>query len=521
MAAQAGWYVDPKNAGQYRYWDGERWSQSTQPIPESTVSGLGVDAGTTGSLASGGTPTPIGTAAFDQAAVGNGNGNGTAPAAGAGSGGAPLADFMWTSGFGDGAEDTSSSATTMFTPEASAPPAAPTPPIPEAPATRPAASAEAATPGAPLFQPGPTSFGGPPAGTTGVGGGGSLFSAPPIPSAPTPEPTPTPTPTPSPTPSPTVPLATPTPTGSLFESNDSTPGPVFGTFDQGGSSSTSSSSGASAPPVSRRRGRGKAEAPSAPAAAAAGDTADLGDGGLEGLVGEYQASQPAAAATPEVQEQTGKVKVKRDRHHKSPEAELPKPPKQPKPPKSKTQKGKNEPKSKLPLLLGILAVVLLGGGAFMFLSGGEEAEPEAASSSEATPTTVADVATPTTVVDSAESTAPATGETPTTAVDAATPSTAPDGGASTSVAGVTTTIATGVDATAMQAAFDAEAERACNAIKADPGLFTESVMQYNPAWSAIGKNYESLQRAVNECSAPARDEAFKRIAALEAAAGNG
>ncbi len=114
MAAQAGWYVDPRDARQYRYWDGERWSQSTQPIPEPTDTAGANDSNgvATGSLSSGGAKDPVGAAAFDQAAE-------QTPASSDG----VLADFMWTSGFGETPDDPAANAgPTMFTPVTRDPP---------------------------------------------------------------------------------------------------------------------------------------------------------------------------------------------------------------------------------------------------------------------------------------------------------------------------------------------------------------------------------------------------------------
>ncbi len=60
----------------------------------------------------------------------------------------------------------------------------------------------------------------------------------------------------------------------------------------------------------------------------------------------------------------GAVKIKMDRKPKSPKTKGA--------PKQKAQKGKDESKSKLPVLLGALAVVVLGAGAFVLLSGGDD-----------------------------------------------------------------------------------------------------------------------------------------------------
>jgi hypothetical protein len=171
--------------------------------------------------------------------------------------------------------------------------------------------------------------------------------------------------------------------------------------------------------------------------------------------------------------------------------------------------NKSAPKSKLPLLLGILAVVVIGAGAFFLLKGDDDAATDG-------------VEVAGTTVDKSTTTVPAAGDPATTVAP---------GGATTAVPGATTIpdSATTVPPTtaaptpeqvvALQAAFDAESTRACDAIKADPGLFTEDVIKYDEAWAAIPKSYEDLQKSVNECSYQARDEAFKKIAAEDAAKG--
>ena len=93
----------------------------------------------------------------------------------------------------------------------------------------------------------------------------------------------------------------------------------------------------------------------------------------------------------------------------------------------------------------------------------------------------------------------------------------------TTAAATPTTVAAADPAAiaALQSAFDAEATRACDVIKADPGLFTENVIQYQDAWAAIPKTYADLQKSVNDCSFQARDEALKRVAEAEGATTGG
>lgn len=105
MTAQAGWYVDPRDSSQYRYWDGERWSQSTQPIPTENAGLSGTPANA--SLSSGGAGEPVGSEAFGSSTASAGS-----PDPGGESGDAP-ADLMWTSGFGDDATSSRPSADTF------------------------------------------------------------------------------------------------------------------------------------------------------------------------------------------------------------------------------------------------------------------------------------------------------------------------------------------------------------------------------------------------------------------------
>jgi len=156
-----------------------------------------------------------------------------------------------------------------------------------------------------------------------------------------------------------------------------------------------------------------------------------------------------------------------------------------------------KPKSRLPLLLGVLGVVVLGAAIFLFLTKDSDdvTTDDTTTESTAAPTTTAAGATTTTAAG---------------AVTTAAPSETTSPGATSEVT-VPTTVANAAD---LQLAFDTEATRACNAIKADPGLFTEKVMVYDQAWAAIGKSYEDLQKAINDCSFQARDEAFKRIDAM-------
>ena len=168
----------------------------------------------------------------------------------------------------------------------------------------------------------------------------------------------------------------------------------------------------------------------------------------------------------------GAVKIKMDRKPKSPKTKGA--------PKQKAQKGKDESKSKLPVLLGALAVVVLGAGAFVLLSGGDD---EVDTGADVAGTTVEKAST--TVV------APTT-----TAAVVATTAAASE----TTAAATPTTVAAADPAAiaALQSAFDAEATRACDVIKADPGLFTENVIQYQDAWAAIPKTYADLQKSVND-----------------------
>lgn len=489
MAAQAGWYVDPRDARQYRYWDGERWSQSTQPIPEPTDTAGANDSNgvATGSLSSGGAKDPVGAAAFDQAAE-------QTPASSDG----VLADFMWTSGFGETPDDPAANAgPTMFTPGDTGP-AAPRPPAPPAPAaSAPAPSAPPAPAGpfggtaestSPAFPPPPaaptSAFGAPTdLGTTSPSapvGGGSLFSAPPSGAAPQFDPTPSATPTDA--------------GGSLFAPIDPSLQPIFGSGDH-----ADPAFGGAAPKRSRK-GKADKAAPEPPAPApvslSAGEASAFRMPEPDPFV-----PRPDISVEPPVgpADAAGAVKIKMDRKSDR----KPKPPKTKGAPKQKAQKGKDESKSKLPVLLGALAVVVLGAGAFVLLSGGDDEVD-----------TGADVAGTTVEKTSTSVVAPTT-----TAAVVATTAAASE----TTAAATPTTVAAADPAAiaALQSAFDAEATRACDVIKADPGLFTENVIQYQDAWAAIPKTYADLQKSVNDCSFQARDEALKRVAEAEGATTGG
>lgn len=537
MAAQAGWYVDPRDARQYRYWDGDRWSQSTQPIPE--LADAANANGASGSLSAGGAKDPVGADAFDQA-----------PAQPTDSEDDVLADFMWTSGFGETPDDpTANAGPALFTPgsEATAPPApaapvaaapvppvaagplpsapvapveaaplpsapiaaaplppapvaaAPVPPIaavPTAPVSKPVPDAVAptaptlpSTPAQPLFQPPPAAaapgFGGPSAAPTAPSatpdGGGPLFSAPGAKSAPDFDPTPAAEP-----PAPAAARAA----GSLFAPIDPSLQPIFGAGDHPDPSSRGAASGKKG-----RKGRGKSapapaseKVPSPPSTLSAAEPFRLP---------EHDAIVPQPDLTVEAPpDVVGAVKVKADRKavRTAKAATTPKAA-----PKAKAQKG-NESKSKLPILLGALGVVVLGAAAFLLLSGGDDEGD-----------TPADVAG-TTVEKTSTTLAPTeTTVAPTETTAAATATTA----APTATTADPTVIA------GFQAAFDTEATRACEVIKADPGILTEDVITYDPAWAAIPKTYQDLQQSVNDCTFQARDEALKRVAALEAANNGG
>ncbi|MEZ5320608.1 MAG: hypothetical protein R2698_00690 [Microthrixaceae bacterium] len=157
----------------------------------------------------------------------------------------------------------------------------------------------------------------------------------------------------------------------------------------------------------------------------------------------------------------------------------------------KAAKAPKDRRSLLPILLCVLGVIVLLAGAYLlFFSGDDSSEPTPTSAKQAVVTTAPGAAT----------TVPAPTTPPTTAASA-TPTPA--------------TVAPAV-AAAYTAAFDAEATRACDVIKADPGQRTEAVIHFDDAWTAIGKTYEDLQRSVNDCSFDRRNEAFRRLAQIAA-----
>ncbi|MCB1282903.1 MAG: DUF2510 domain-containing protein [Microthrixaceae bacterium] len=169
-------------------------------------------------------------------------------------------------------------------------------------------------------------------------------------------------------------------------------------------------------------------------------------------------------------------------------------------PKEKVQKDPSKSDSKLPILLGLLALVLIGAGAYLLLTGGDDgADTDVAG------TTVTSQSSPTTAV-------------PTTAVatSEAAPTTTPSAVETIPASSAAPSTPAGIDpsspeAMAMRAAFDAESARACAAIQANPGLYTESVIVFDETWRAIGLDYEQLQRSVNECSFAAREEALRNV----------
>lgn len=99
-------------------------------------------------------------------------------------------------------------------------------------------------------------------------------------------------------------------------------------------------------------------------------------------------------------------------------------------------------------------------------------------------------------------------------IEATTPATTTTRAPATTSTLATTTTTT-VPVAEYTNAFNAEAARACEVIKADPGLPTEQVMQYNPEWAKAERTFESLQRAINECAQGARDQALAKIADAE------
>lgn len=435
MAAQAGWYVDPRDARQYRYWDGERWSQSTQPIPELDEH-TAINGEATGSLSAGGAKEPVGADAFDGAA-----------AESTGADDDVLADFMWTSGFGESPDDPAANAgPTMFTPEPAAVPSEPTPvePVAVVPDDR------VTVPEAPSMP----VFGAPtePEHTGPTASGGSLFAPidPSVPSMFDPSAAVAPPPPPAP-PAPPVAEAPSVvePQGDNLEAPERSP------FTR--------------PDMSEAAG---------------------------GLFSVPQQSQdlPLSSATRDAAPTSEKAKPEKPRKDKKEKAA-----KRSRradtivtPPKPQSGALAEEKKSALPVLLGLLAVIVLGAAAFLLLSGGDD-EPDtnvAGTTVEKSTTTAADAAA-TTAAETSDTTVPA--------------------GSATTVAAASDQIA------GYQAAFEAEAARACDVIKADPGLLTENVIAYDPAWEAIPKTYTDLQASVNTCTFEARDEALKRVAAAEAA----
>lgn len=651
MAAQAGWYVDPRDDRQYRYWDGDRWSQSTQPIP-----GLDAGAEPLGSLSGGGSKEAPGSAAFDAAlddstiAI---NGDG------------PIADFMWTSGFGESADDPVAHAgPAVFSPTASTTPETPAPPVtPVSPAWEPVVTPEVDRPTVAASAPDPAFTPLAPVPPLPAANGNGA-TAPPPPVLPSP-------PQPGPLFDPTE-AAAPAASGSLFEPparavddghaspgegpspfggppaaapsapvvpiNPATPSPIAspalghpvgGSLAADGADASIPSDltiptvGRQSAPKPRRWRQGSkidrwaveqeeldpaflqpgaeqhlgAPAPApggqvgsipgaaplgsgvpasggpsfgAPTAPGSGGPSFSGPGvggpgvggpglGAPGAGGPFAGGalgdastapsmspsmsmsplpDPPAAPTANAFEPASMSPAFTEPGADSPFAGLPLDPNFGLPDDSGSKRGKRskgkkpkkvsaapltaagagaadaggpasgkgaknakggEKKSNLPLLLGILAVAVVGALLYLFVfrdDGTSDAGSTTAS------TTAAAGATTTA--------AGATTAAPTTA--AASPSTTAAGTATTAAGAPTTTVAT-ANVAALQAAFDAEATRACDAIKADPGLLTENVIRYDQAWAQIPKTYQDLQKSVNDCSFQARDEALKRVAA--------
>ena len=68
---------------------------------------------------------------------------------------------------------------------------------------------------------------------------------------------------------------------------------------------------------------------------------------------------------------------------------------------------------------------------------------------------------------------------------------------------------------ALTNAFVLEVQRACDEIKRDPGLSTESTMRWDPSWASVGFTPTDLQSEVNVCAQPEREAAL--AAAISAA----
>ena len=525
MAAQAGWYVDPRDTRQYRYWDGERWSQSTQPIPGEEPAAF-TDTTANASLSAAGTAEPVGSGAFDQAL---GSGDGLEPTTDG-----TIADFMWTSGFGDNDDSgVADSAPDMFaTDEAVA--AAPVPSIvPAPPAPAPAPSPVESLP---VFQPlGATPE--PAPAPAPLAPRESSESALPAFSPSTSAPPPPPAPVPTPIDTPATPIGggfIPTlPSGDQGSDAYAAPDqPMFGATAQ-------VSEFAPAAPAAELSAFPPAPLPAAPIGASPFPPAPEPPAGPKSKVDLFTLPEEAVGVPT-----TRRSRLKANK--KFPEAVAPvmdpsAVPGQPgamdlggaaptKEKKSKRGKGASGPaprmpskvagtpgaagpaasgpKSRLPMLLGVLAFIVLVAGAYFlfFADSGEE-----------------DVATDTTTTSAAAAASPTTTAKAGTATTAkAGVTTTKPGAPTTTVKGATTTAPTAIDeatAAALTKAFTDEATRACDLIKADPGLLTEAVIQYNQQWAGVNKTYEDLQRSVNDCSYAARDEALKRVAAADQAKG--
>lgn len=413
MTAQAGWYVDPRDSSQYRYWDGERWSQSTQPIPTENAGLSGAPANP--SLSSGGAGEPVGSGAFGTSA----SGADSAVVVGDAAGDAP-ADLMWTSGFGDDATSSRPGGDTFSPGEAGAPSQDPQPESPWQPGATPGATDDVTVAAPAAFTPTPPAE---------AGGGGPMFQRT------SQEPT---TADPAFTPGAPTPTPPAEPGGSKIDQYTMPAGHV-----------------PAAPTGETKRSRRKR-----------GESAGA-EGSTPGAPPDDRPRrrERPGEATPDVAAPAGRSSL---------------------PPGAKPVKARST--SRLPLLLGVLGVVVVAGALILLLGGGDDEGDVATDDPSAADVTTAPTVAPTeptapTVVDT---TVPTTEEPPVSTVDPALES-------------------------AYSAEYAAEITRACEVIKADPGRLTEDVIQFNESWSAIGVNYESLQRAVNECSQAARDAAYEAM----------
>jgi len=217
------------------------------------------------------------------------------------------------------------------------------------------------------------------------------------------------------------------------------------------------------------------------------------------------ASFPGAAAPQGVSKAEAKAAAKRSKAEAKAKTQAAA--KQPKPAAPKGQKA--APKSRLVPLLAVLGVVLVCAGAYYFIGG--DSTDETSGEVEVAGTTVERAETTVAPSAVAETTLPAAAVEP-----AVEPAVAPETTIAPAAVEPETPTTLGADVAAQyNAAFATEATRACDAIKADPGLLTESVIQYNELWSAAGMSYEQLQTNVNVCTKAAREEAFAKVEAAE------